>query len=221
MVLFIEGYDIAAAGYAIPSLLDAWRMAPSEFTQALPAGNVGLLLGSIVRLHDDSSGETAEFAILMGSRLKGHGVGWLLMMHMIEFSKHKDLKTVRGQVLAENSTMLAMCAELGFHVADDPDDRGVQDGDTASPHRTPRSAMITPVAGYITTVALRLRHLQGRSLARRHGRKLRRHGRRPWRHAYNEGGANAPIADFPINTICLHEQFDTDLLSVWVAHAGR
>jgi hypothetical protein len=26
VVLFIEGYDIAAAGYAIPSLLDAWRM---------------------------------------------------------------------------------------------------------------------------------------------------------------------------------------------------
>jgi len=45
--------------------------------------------------------------------------------------------------------------------------------------------------------------------------------RRPWRHAYNEGAANAPIADFPINTICLHEQFDTDLLSVWVPHAGR
>ena len=30
-----------------------------------------------------------------------------------------------------------------------------------------------------------------------------------------------PIADFPINTICLHEQFDTDLLSVWVPHAAR
>jgi MFS transporter, AAHS family, 4-hydroxybenzoate transporter len=47
VVLFLEGYDIAAAGYAIPSLVDAWRMAPSEFTQALTAGNVGLLLGSI------------------------------------------------------------------------------------------------------------------------------------------------------------------------------
>ena len=34
-------------------------------------------------------------------------------------------------------------------------------------------------------------------------------------------GLGIPIADFPINTICLHEQFDTDLLSVWVPHAGR
>src|SRR5580693_883565 len=80
----------------------------------------------VVRLHDDTSGETAEFAILVRSRLKEHGVGWLLMKHMIEFSKHKNLKTVQGQVLSENTTMLAMCAELGFHIADDPDDPGVK-----------------------------------------------------------------------------------------------
>jgi len=47
MVLFLEGYDIAAVGYAIPSLVDAWRVNPSVFTAALTAGNVGLLLGSI------------------------------------------------------------------------------------------------------------------------------------------------------------------------------
>ena len=75
----------------------------------------------VVRLHDDASGEEAEFAILVRSRLKSHGVGWLLMKHMIEFSRHKGLKTVRGQVLSENTAMLTMCAELGFHIADDPD----------------------------------------------------------------------------------------------------
>ena len=80
----------------------------------------------VVRLHDGTGGENAEFAILVRSRLKGHGVGWLLMKHMIEFSRHKDLKTVRGQVLAENATMLAMCAELGFHIAVDPDHPSVK-----------------------------------------------------------------------------------------------
>ena len=80
----------------------------------------------VVRLHNDTGGENAEFAILVRSRLKGHGVGWLLMKHMIEFSKHKNLKTVHGQVLAENTIMLAMCAELGFHIADDPEDPGVK-----------------------------------------------------------------------------------------------
>jgi acetyltransferase len=80
----------------------------------------------VVRLHDDASGESAEFAILVRSRLKSHGVGWLLMKRMIEYSKQKGLKTVRGQVLSENASMLAMCAELGFHIADDPDDFSVK-----------------------------------------------------------------------------------------------
>jgi RimJ/RimL family protein N-acetyltransferase len=80
----------------------------------------------VVRLHDDTGGESAEFGILVRSRLKGHGVGWLLMKHMIEYSKDKALKTVQGQVLSENTTMLAMCAELGFHIADDPDGPGLK-----------------------------------------------------------------------------------------------
>jgi acetyltransferase len=80
----------------------------------------------VVRLHDDASGQNAEFAILVRSRLKGHGIGWLLMKRMIEFSKHKNLKVVQGQVLSENTTMLTMCAELGFHIADDQYDPGVK-----------------------------------------------------------------------------------------------
>jgi acetyltransferase len=80
----------------------------------------------VVRLHDDSGGANAEFAILVRSQLKGHGIGWLLMKHMIEFARHKGLKNIRGQVLCENTMMLTMCTELGFHITDDPDDRGVK-----------------------------------------------------------------------------------------------
>jgi MFS transporter, AAHS family, 4-hydroxybenzoate transporter len=47
VVLLLEGYDIAAIGYAVPSIADARRLAPSSFTPALVAGNVGLLLGSV------------------------------------------------------------------------------------------------------------------------------------------------------------------------------
>lgn len=46
-VLFLEGYDIAAVGYAAPSLVDTWKIHPSELTQVLTAGNVGLMIGSI------------------------------------------------------------------------------------------------------------------------------------------------------------------------------
>jgi AAHS family 4-hydroxybenzoate transporter-like MFS transporter len=46
-VLFLEGYDIVAMGYAVPALVEAWRLPPGAFTAALAAGNVGILLGSI------------------------------------------------------------------------------------------------------------------------------------------------------------------------------
>ena len=85
----------------------------------------GRMLG-VVRLHDDTDGKAAEFAILLRTRLKGHGLGWLMMKHMIANAKDKGLATVRGQVLAENVTMLQMCEELGFHVGDDPTERGVK-----------------------------------------------------------------------------------------------
>ena len=80
----------------------------------------------VVRLHDDNDDVNGEFAIMVRSRLKGHGLGWLMMKHMIAYAKANGLKTVHGQVLAENSTMLQMCGELGFHAADDPDERGVK-----------------------------------------------------------------------------------------------
>jgi acetyltransferase len=85
----------------------------------------GKMLG-VVRLHDDADGRNAEFAILLRSHLKGHGLGWLMMKHMIAAAKAKGLKTVHGQVLCENRTMLLMCQELGFHVTDDPSERDVK-----------------------------------------------------------------------------------------------
>jgi acetyltransferase len=87
--------------------------------------NTGRMLG-VVRLHDDAGSTNGEFAILLRSHLKGQGLGWLMMRHMIANAKAKGLKTVRGQVLAENVTMLQMCGELGFHSRDDPDERGVK-----------------------------------------------------------------------------------------------
>ena len=35
-------------------------------------------------------------------------------------------KPIRGEVLADNSTMLRMCAEMGFRIADNPDDSHVR-----------------------------------------------------------------------------------------------
>src|SRR5690242_20782103 len=80
----------------------------------------------VVRLHDDTEDDGAEFAILLRSHLKGHGLGWLMMKHMIAYAKEKGLKSVRGQVLVENASMLKMCADLGFQVHDDFSERVVK-----------------------------------------------------------------------------------------------
>jgi RimJ/RimL family protein N-acetyltransferase len=79
--------------------------------------HTGEMLG-LVRLKDELDEQTAEFAILVRSRLKGHGVGWLLMQRVIDYAKEKDLRRVYGDVLAENASMLQMTAELGFHEED-------------------------------------------------------------------------------------------------------
>ena len=84
----------------------------------------GRMLG-VVRLHDDDGGQGGEFAILVRSHLKGHGLGWLMMKHMIAYAREHGLKTVHGQVLVENSTMLQMCGALGFHSTDEPGEAGV------------------------------------------------------------------------------------------------
>jgi len=79
----------------------------------------GALLG-VVRLHADANYESGEYAILIRSDLKGHGLGWLLMQLMIEYARSEGIRTMNGQVLRENTMMLEMCRELGFHVASDP-----------------------------------------------------------------------------------------------------
>jgi acetyltransferase len=76
----------------------------------------------VVRIHTDPNYQTAEYAILIRSDLKGHGLGWMLMELIIEYARAEGLRSIRGQVLRENATMLDMCRKLGFTVAADPED---------------------------------------------------------------------------------------------------
>ncbi len=77
-------------------------------------------LVGVVRIHSDSIYESGEYAILLRSDLKGRGLGWALMQMIIEYARSEGLKTISGDVLADNSVMLAMCRSLGFEVATDP-----------------------------------------------------------------------------------------------------
>ncbi|AWN54161.1 bifunctional acetate--CoA ligase family protein/GNAT family N-acetyltransferase [Methylobacterium sp. 17Sr1-1] len=81
----------------------------------------GTMMGA-VRLHADANHETGEYAILVRSDLKGLGLGWALMGLMLDWARADGLRVVEGQVLRENTTMLAMCRKLGFTVRTDPSD---------------------------------------------------------------------------------------------------
>lgn len=76
----------------------------------------------VVRLHADANHATGEYAVLVRSDLKGLGLGWELMQLMIEWARADGLKVVEGQVLRQNTVMLAMCEALGFEIRTEPDD---------------------------------------------------------------------------------------------------
>ena len=84
----------------------------------------GEMLGA-VRLHADPDHKSGEYAILVQSTLKGNGLGWALMNLIIRYAAADGIETIAGEVLKENTTMLAMCKTLGFSVHPKPDDEAV------------------------------------------------------------------------------------------------
>lgn len=85
----------------------------------------GDMLGA-VRLHADANYEAGEYGIMTRTDMRGKGLGWLLMTSIIDYAKAEGLRAIEGQVLRENTMMLAMCAQLGFTSRPDPDDAGVR-----------------------------------------------------------------------------------------------
>lgn len=81
----------------------------------------GALLG-VVRFAADPDYRRGEYAVLVRSHLKGKGLGWQLMSHLIDYARAHGLEELFGSVLSENSTMLRMCQQLGFRIAPDASD---------------------------------------------------------------------------------------------------
>ncbi|MET0651300.1 MAG: bifunctional acetate--CoA ligase family protein/GNAT family N-acetyltransferase [Hyphomicrobiaceae bacterium] len=85
----------------------------------------GALLG-VVRMVADPDYVRAEYAILVRSDLKGLGLGWRLMQHLITYARSEKLEQLHGSVLAGNSTMLQMCRALEFSIEREPGDDSVR-----------------------------------------------------------------------------------------------
>lgn len=81
----------------------------------------GQIVGA-ARLHATTAEGSGEYAILVRSDWKSHGLGWLLMQILIDYARAKNFHYIRGQVLHDNTKMLNMCRELGFEIKSDPDE---------------------------------------------------------------------------------------------------
>jgi acetyltransferase len=88
---------------------------------ALVAQHAGAVLG-VARYSADPDRLSAEYAIAVRSDWKGRGVGYLLMTRLIDVARRQGVGELVGEVLYDNRQMLAMCRELGFNLAADPDD---------------------------------------------------------------------------------------------------
>jgi len=83
------------------------------------------LLG-VARLAADPDYVKGEYAIIVRSDLKGTGIGWALMRHLIRYAETEGLRELTGDVLANNQRMLEMCRALGFAIATDPEDMSIR-----------------------------------------------------------------------------------------------
>lgn len=68
----------------------------------------------VVRAQADPDNETAEFAVLVRSDLKGHGLGYVLMEKIIRYCRNRGTRVLAGDVLATNHKMLQLAAAYGF-----------------------------------------------------------------------------------------------------------
>jgi acetyltransferase len=105
------------------------RLTQLDYARAMAFVALDIATGDVMgvsQIHSDSRYESAEYAILVRSDLKGNGLGWALMQFLIDYATAEGLKSLCGEVLTENATMVAMCRELGFSVKADPRDAGIE-----------------------------------------------------------------------------------------------
>ncbi|HSJ99448.1 MAG TPA: GNAT family N-acetyltransferase, partial [Myxococcota bacterium] len=72
-----------------------------------------------IRLPD---GRSCEFAIVVADDWQRRSPGRRMMARLIEIARARGLETMIGWVLAENASMLEMCARLGFDSEPEPGD---------------------------------------------------------------------------------------------------
>lgn len=75
----------------------------------------------VVRAVTDPDNQSAEFAIIIRSDLKGKGLGYLLMNKLIAYYRGRGTQEIVGEALSHNTGVQKMVRNLGFEVHTLPD----------------------------------------------------------------------------------------------------
>ena len=87
---------------------------------AVPEQDGGDTIG-VARVASDPDGLCGEFAIVVRSDLKGHGIGGRLFDCLIDYCRGRGLRLLTGSTYAVNDAMLALARSRGFVLARDED----------------------------------------------------------------------------------------------------
>jgi acetyltransferase len=69
--------------------------------------------------------EKAEFAVIVRSDLKGHGIGRHLMKRLVDYARTRRVGILYGDILRENVPMIEFMRDLGFAIGDIPESEAI------------------------------------------------------------------------------------------------
>jgi RimJ/RimL family protein N-acetyltransferase len=106
--------------------------------EPLPPGEA--LVGALARLNRDPGCDSAEFAILVSHFVSGQGLGVALMRRLVEWAEAHGIRRIWGDVLDENTAMIALALAMGFQREMSPESPNLLriTLDLAPPKRLPR-----------------------------------------------------------------------------------
>jgi len=73
----------------------------------------------------DGTRESAEFAVVVRSAIKGGGLGRRLLIKLIDYCRRTGVRRMVGQVMQDNQRMLGLARDLGFAIG--PPDQSVHE----------------------------------------------------------------------------------------------
>ncbi len=76
----------------------------------------------VARLVHADANDITEFAVVVQPDVKGKGLGTHLMRRLIDWARQHGVGEIRGEILADNITMLSFTRHLGFALRQLPKD---------------------------------------------------------------------------------------------------